>query len=292
MLIERAPLANRIGFMQGRLSEPIGDRGRCFVWDSWRDEFPTAQRYGFEMMEWRLGGEPILMNPLMSASGRDEMRSLCCEFGICIPSLAADFIKEAPFYKVSGRERRARLDVLGAVVEACAEVGIALLVVPLVNDGKLCTSREIEALRSGFDQIASLLDATGIVLAFESDFAPARLASLIGQFPAERFGITYDIGHSASLGFDSSQEIAAYGNRIVNVHVKDWIPRGSSIPWGAGCANLASTLSHLRRAGYQGNLILQTPIGANCRAGLLAQYRAITATWWSLVDPDGFGSRL
>jgi L-ribulose-5-phosphate 3-epimerase len=292
MLIERAPLTNRIGFMQGRLAEPVDDRSRTAHWDSWRGEFPTAQQYGFGTMEWRLGEEPILMNPLMSASGRAEMRSLCGEFGISIPSLAADFITQAPFYKVSGRERRARLDVLSAVLEACAEVGIGLLVVPLVNGGKLCTSREIESLRSGLDQVAALLDATGIVLAFESDFDPPRLASLIGQYPAERFGITYDIGDSVSLGFDSGEEIATYGNRIVNVHVKDWIPWGGSVPWGAGCGNLASTLSQLRRAGYQGNLILQTPIAASCRAGLLAQYRAITETWWSLVEPDRFRLRL
>ena len=219
------------------------------------------------------------------------MRSLCREFGISIPSLTADFIMQAPFYKASGRERLARLDVLSAVVEACADIGIGLLVVPLVDGGQLCTSREIESLRSGLNQIASLLDESRVVLAFESGLSPTQLASLIGQYPAERFGITYDIGNSTSLGFDSSQEIAAYGIRIVNVHVKDWISCDGSGPWGTGSASLASTLSHLRRAGYQGNLILQTPIVANCRAGLLAQYRAITATWWNLVDPDGFGPR-
>ena len=291
MLSERTPFTNRIGFMQGRLSEPVGNRTQGFPWDNWRDEFPTAQQYGFGMMEWRFGEEPILMNPLMSASGRDDMRSLCREFGISIPSLTADFIMQTPFYKASGRERLARLDVLGAVVEACADIGIGLLVVPLVDGGQLCTPREIESLRSGLTEIASLLDESGVVLAFESGLAPTQLASLVGQYPAERFGITYDIGNSTSPGFDSGQAIAAYGNRIVNVHVKDWPWCDDSDPWGTGSSSLASTLSHLRRAGYQGNLILQTPIAATCRAGLLAQYRAITATWWNLVDPDGFGPR-
>jgi L-ribulose-5-phosphate 3-epimerase len=292
VLSEGAPFTNRIGFMQGTLLEPVGERVQSFPWDSWRDEFPTAQQYGFGMMEWTLGQERILMNPLMSASGRNEIRHLSGEFGISIPSLAADFIMQAPFYKVSGRERLARLDVLGAVVEACAEIGIGLLVVPLVDGGQLCTSKEIESLRSGLSEIASVLNASGVVLAFESDFAPTQLASLIGRFPPERFGITYDTGNSALLGFDSRQEIAAYGNRIVNVHVKDWTCGGGSLPLGTCNANLASTLSHLRRAGYQGNLILQTACAVNGHAGLLAQYRAITATWWNLVVSDGFGARI
>src|SRR5262249_61869734 len=98
--------------------------------------------------------------------------------------LTADFIMQAPFYKVSGRERLARLDVVRAVVEACTVIGIGLLVVPLVDGGQLRTSSEIESLRSGLNQIASLLDESGVVLAFESDLAPTQLASLISQYPA------------------------------------------------------------------------------------------------------------
>jgi L-ribulose-5-phosphate 3-epimerase len=288
MLIEEATTTNRIGIVQGKLLEPFEKRGRGFLCDLWREEFPAAQKYGFEVMEWRLGNEPILMNPLMSASGRSELRRLCREFDICIPSLAADFIMQAPFYKASGRERRARLDLLGAVIEACAEMGIRLLVVPLMSGGQLSSSREIEALRSGLDQITSLLEAGDIVLAFEADLAPTRLASLIEQYPADRFGITYDIGSRGSLGFDSSQELAACVNRIVNVHLTDWIPCEGGVPWGYRRANPAGVLSQLRRAGYQGDLILQTSLPADCRAALLAQYGAMTATWWSLVDQNQF----
>jgi len=166
-------------------------------------------------------------------------------------------------------------------------------VVPLVDGGQLCKSREVESLRSGLNQIAPVLNASGVVLAFESDFAPAQLASLIGQYPAGRFGITYDTGNSASLGFDSSQEIAAYGNRIVNVHVKDRILGGGSVPLGTGNANLAGALGCLRHADYQGNLILQTARAANSdHAGVLARYRAMTAAWWNGVVSDGLGSRI
>src|SRR5260370_27917964 len=134
--------------MQGRLSESVGNRIQAFPWDNWRDEFPTAQKWGFGMMEWTLDQERILMNPLMSASGRDEIRNLCGEFGISIPSLTADFIMQAPFYKVSGSERLARLDVLGAGDQACADIGIGLLVVPLVDGGQFCKCSEGAPLRS------------------------------------------------------------------------------------------------------------------------------------------------
>ena len=290
MLNEAAPFINRIGFLQGRLSDPIGANTEAFRWDRWRNEFPTAQKCGFGIMEWTIGQEHILMNALMSASGRDEIRQLCGEFEISIPSLSADFVTQAPFYRVCGPERLARLDVLAAVVEACADIGIGLIVVPLLGGGEVRTLKEMESLRSGCLHIISVLDAAGVVLAFQSDLGPTQLASFIGQYPADRFGISYDTGSSAAHGFDSDQEIVAYGNRIVNVHVKDWSWDGGGLP-GSGNSHLACSLSRLRRAGYQGNLILETPRAANSHAGLLVQYRAIAAACWNLVGADGFGAQ-
>ena len=292
VLNQPAALADRIGFMQGTLLGPVGDRIQAYPWDHWRDEFPTARRYGFGLMEWTLGQDRILMNPVMSASGRHEIRNLCGEFGVSIPSLTADFLMQAPFYKASGRERLARLDVLGAVIEACADVGIGLLVLPLLQGARLRTPREIEALRSGLGQLAPLLDTSRVVVAFESDLAPAQLATLVRPYSADRFGITYDTGNGTARGFDSAQEIAAYGHRILNVHLNDWIWTGGCIASGTGRTDLASTLSHLRRVGYRGNLILQTVCAASNHAEWLAQYRALTATWWNLSVADAVERRV
>jgi L-ribulose-5-phosphate 3-epimerase len=285
MIIEEAQVASRIGIMQGDLVEPVDKRGRGFLTDCWREEFPVAQKVGFGLMEWRLGEEPILMNPLMSASGRSQMRRLCRDFGIRIPSLAADFIVHAPFYKVTGREYRARLDLLGAVIEACAEIEIKLLVVPLPSGRQQRSSKEAVAFQSGMDRLDPLLEACGVVLAFDSDLAPRPLASLIEQYPAERFGITYNVGSQSSVSSDAREDLAAYGNRIVNVHLKNWNSHAAGGSSLGRCANAAITLNQLRLAGYQGDLILQ-PTSGECRAALLAQYGAMAATWWSFGGPD------
>jgi L-ribulose-5-phosphate 3-epimerase len=61
---------------------------------------------------------------------------------------------------------------------------------------------------------------------FECDFTPVEMARFIARLPAEWFGINYDIGNSAALGFNPTEEFAAYGARVVNVHIKDRVLGG------------------------------------------------------------------
>ena len=58
----------------------------------------------------------------------------------------------------------------------------------------------------------------GIIIVFETDYIPREVSRFIGRFPLEMFGVNYDIGNSAALGFDFQEEFGVYGDRILNVH--------------------------------------------------------------------------
>ena len=100
-------------------------------------------------------------------------------------------------------------------------------------------------------------------IVFESDHTPAALARFIDALPSKIFGINYDIGNSASLGYAPTEEIGAYGARILNVHVKDRVRGGTTVPLGTGNADFAAAFRALRRARYSGNFILQTARAAD-----------------------------
>ena len=85
-----------------------------------------------------------------------------------------------------------------------------------------------------------------------------KLLQFINKFPDSCFGINYDIGNSASLGFDTKEEIATYGSGILNVHVKDRVHNGSTVPLGNGNADFESTFNELNKINYKGDFILQT----------------------------------
>lgn len=268
-----------IGFMQGRLSPPVNGKIQAFPWDHWRAEFATAQANGFGLMEWTLDQDRLYENPLMTPAGREEIRALARRHGVRVLSLTGDCFMQAPFYKASGAARRALLDDFRSVIGACAGVGVHYIVVPLVDNGRLEEARQEGDLIAGLNEVAPLLQNDMKVI-FESDYSPPALREFIARLPAVHFGINYDIGNSAALGFDPVEEIGAYGARIDNVHVKDRVLGGTTVPLGTGNANFPAVFRALKRSGYAGNFILQTARAADGdHAGVLRRYRDMVTDW-------------
>ncbi len=269
-----------IGFMQGRLSPMEKGKIQSFPWQYWRDEFPLARRCGFSLMEWTLDRERLFENPLMNANGRQEIRQLCEQHGIEILSLTGDCFMQAPFWKSDGSRRTALLDDMGAVLEAAAELSISYIVIPLVDNGRLENEQQVETLYSGLETMHSLMGDADIQIAFESDFPPTRLQKFIASLDEALFGINYDIGNSAALGYNPSEEITAYGSRILNVHVKDRILGGTTVALGQGNADLPRVFQLLKEADYQGQYILQTARAVDGdHVGVLCRYRDMVNRW-------------
>jgi L-ribulose-5-phosphate 3-epimerase len=269
---------NQIGFMQGRLSPQVDGKIQAFPWQHWRDEFPAAQQLGIPLMEWTLDHDRLAENPLMTAAGQAEINALSTTHGVRVGSLTGDIFMQMPFWRVTGAERAQRLAEFEQVAEACAAVGIRFIVVPLVDNGGMKTAEEESAVVEEFRVRAGWLKQRGLAVVFECDYPPAKLADFIARFPTGSFGVNYDIGNSAALGYDSAQEIAAYFPRILNVHIKDRLLGGTTVPLGTGNADLPGTLRDLTRRGYAGAYILQTARAADGdHAGALSRYRDLAA---------------
>lgn len=272
----------RIGFMQGRLSPLIDGRIQCFPWPYWREEFPQAQRLGIRLMEWTLDQDRLYENPLLTVQGQAEIRALCGKHELAIPSLTGDCFMQAPFWKAAGAERSALERDFLAVAKACAAVGITMMVVPLVDNGRLENAEQEDILIAFLQGQAGFLAEHRLQVVFESDFAPAELARFIARLDPALFGINYDIGNSAALGFDPAAEIAAYGARIVNVHVKDRVLCGTTVPLETGNADFEMVFAQLARIGYRGNCIMQTARATDGdHAAALSRYRDMIQDWLS-----------
>lgn len=270
---------NTLGFMQGRLSPLVDGKIQAFPWGSWQQEFPAAQGLGLGVMEWTLDQDRLYQNPLLTPEGQQEIRKLCQVYRMAIPSLTGDCFMQAPFWKATGQERTAlEVDFL-AIARACATVGIQMIVVPLVDNGRLDEAAQEDAVVEFMLEQADLFRALGLRIIFESDFIPTELARFIARLPAGGFGINYDIGNSAALGFNPVEEFAAYADRIVNVHVKDRILGGTTVPLGTGNADFPTVFGLLRKAGYAGCMIMQTARKDDDHVGALRQYKAMIDAW-------------
>ena len=264
----------KIGFMQGRLSPQVDGKIQAFPWDHWREEFIRAHQHGFPIMEWTIDRDRIFENPLMTTSGRREIQSLSKEYGLNVQSLTGDNFMQAPFYKAEGQLRKTLVDEMKALLDSCAELKMKYALIPLVDRGGIENPEQEEVLLKELLDLVPFLKSASLKVLFESDFPPARLVQFMKKFPKEAFGINYDIGNSAALGFDPTEEITAYADRIDNVHVKDRVLGGTTVPLGTGNADLPRVFRELAKVRYAGDYILQTARAADGNHdGVLKKYR-------------------
>jgi len=250
-------MKNKIGFMQGRLSPMVNGKIQAFPWEHWKNEFTSAKKIEIFMMEWTLDQEDLYKNPFMNKEGQAEILELSKETGVKIPSLTGDCFMQAPFYK-AGYNKEELLKDFDNIIKACGALGVTFIIFPLVDNGALKTASEEELLLTELYKRVDLLKENKVKIVFESDFPPLRLKEFIAKLPADLFGINYDLGNSASLGYEPVSEIKAYGERIFNVHIKDRVFGGTTVPLGTGDVKFSAVFKGLREAKYDGNYILQT----------------------------------
>ena len=242
-----------IGFMQGRLSPPVLGRIQGFPHENWKTEFPTAFSAKIGIMEWTIDSIDFNANPLMNDEGQSEIIKLSQKYKVKIPSVTCDYFMENPPWKPSSVDIES--DLL-RIFSGMNSIGSKILVIPLVDNSSISNQANFEP--NFFLKFQNLLRTNCIRIAFEVDLNPELSFDFISLFPKDCYGINYDIGNSASLGFDVSEEIKSYGSRVINVHVKDRILGGSTVRLGSGNADFRKVIHCLRSVNYESNYIMQT----------------------------------
>lgn len=266
--------------MQGRLSEVIDGVIQEFPWASWRDEFAIASEIGVHTMEWTLDQKDLYSNPLMTDEGQQKIRQLCEQWSISIPSLTGDCFMQYPFWKSRGEIQRKLLVDFENILRACGALKFDIIVIPLVDNGSLEDLNQENELVQILEKYTPLIKAMNLRVAFESDFPPKELSRFIGRLESSVFGINYDIGNSAALGFIADEEFFHYGQRVINVHVKDRPLGLTTVPLGLGDANFNSVFRNLSKHNYCGNYILQTARDSKGNhAQVIKKYLLLTKSW-------------
>ena len=247
----------KIGFMQGRLSPLQGKKIQPFPWKNWKNEFQIGKRLNFKILEWTLDFIKLYSNPLMTKEGQKKIKSLCSKYNFKVLSLTGDCFMQKPFWKINSLKRISlQMDFLN-IVKASGKIGIKFIVLPLVDNGRVENQKQEMILINFLRNIYPLLRLNKIKILFETDFKPKKYFKFIKNFNRKFFGINYDTGNSASYGFNPSEEISLYGKYIDNVHIKDRIYKGNTVPLGEGNADFLTIFKKLKQISYKGNFILQ-----------------------------------
>ena len=216
-----------LGYVQGRLLEMPKRGYQAFPLENWHEEFALAKQRSLSHVEWVVDTYTLHNNPLVTSS--EEVLALTQQNGIAISVICLDFLmftKEISVSQALASSMR--------YVRAGAEVGANYVLLPLVDGSStLKKNLDIDVAFNLTRQIADEANSLGLQVLLELDLPPQGVTRFLEELGVEAL-INYDIGNSASLGYQWEEEVSEYGSRIGSLHIKDRYLGGGPAMLGVG----------------------------------------------------------
>jgi hexulose-6-phosphate isomerase len=255
-------LTNEIGIMQGRLSPRIDGKIQAYPANTWQKEFEIAQEIGYAAIEW-IVEKPVEINALMTDSGKAEIKKVIASTGVRIDYVCADIFMQQPLVRMTEETKSQNKEFLYSILKNAKEVGAIGVEIPFVDNSSIKNETEKQEFIDVMQDAFNLAKEMDLKISLETDLPPIDFKVLLENIGLDYVQANYDIGNSASLGFDPKVELEEYGLKILNVHVKDRKLGSTTVPLGTGNANIDYVFQKLQEIGYSGGLTMQAARGEN-----------------------------
>jgi sugar phosphate isomerase/epimerase len=172
-------------------------------------------------------------------------------------SICADYFMEAPLHSADSSDSNKSLKILVELMDASVDLGIGNVVIPCVDQSSIRDRADRERFCAALNRVIPKAALHKVNLSLETDLDPLDFSSLLNELDAECITVNYDTGNSASLGFDTTQELESYGDKITDLHIKDRVLNGGTVILGTGSWNYKSFFINLKKLNFKGPIILQ-----------------------------------
>jgi L-ribulose-5-phosphate 3-epimerase UlaE len=250
-------MKNMLGVIQGRLLPKYKGRYQAHPKGYWADEFEIAKSLGLDCIEFILDYNDANQNPLLNKNELNKLQLIIFETGVAVQTICADYFMEAPLHSGNKLVSDNSMKVLKRLLKSAEILGVSDIVIPCVDQSSLNDSEAVKRFVKQINCIVPDFEEKGINLSLETDLAPQPFVELLSKFNSERITVNYDIGNSASLGFNPIEELDAYGDRITDIHIKDRSLNGGPVLLGKGNANFELFFNKLKEFNYKGPFIMQ-----------------------------------
>jgi L-ribulose-5-phosphate 3-epimerase UlaE len=248
---------NKIGVMQGRLVPKYQGRYQAFPVEMWQDEFKVAKDCGLDLIEFILDFNDAEENPLLKLGGVDEITNISKVTNVSVKTLCADYFMEAPLHSSDDKVAEESFKILERLLKTAKALQITDIVIPCVDQSSLETKEAVDRFVEQITKIIPKIEKQNINLSLETDLPPKPFVELLDRLNSKNITVNYDIGNSAALGFDSDEELEAYGDRITDIHIKDRVLGGGPVLLGGGYADFLRFFKGLQKINYKGPFIMQ-----------------------------------
>jgi L-ribulose-5-phosphate 3-epimerase len=249
-------MRSRLGVMQGRLSPPINGKIQAFPVQTWQLEFQTAYNLELGGIEWTIDSHNFWGHPLIDIQKSHLVQNLREKTGFFLNTVTCDF-----FMQLQPWDSEIGLDEIFEMVTALANSAVLIegliLIIPLVDSGSPKTAKDWVLLREFLHKLEPIFVKNKAKIAFEFDVEPIQQVEFVAHFESSIFGINFDSGNSASNGFDPAEELKVILPYLFNVHIKDRLFRGTTVPLGTGATDFKVIAEFFAKNPYKGNFVLQ-----------------------------------
>ena len=246
-------MINKIGIMQGRLSKQNGIKIQEFPEDTWKQEFKKAKDIGFQTIEWIFDSKD---NPIMDDNKLQCIVKKSKEHNITINSIIADFFMDN-LLSSNDSKIGENLETLKKLIKNANKLNIKTIEIPFVDSSSLKSKQEKDILEKKIKEIIPILEKNQTVLGLETDLKPIEFKKLLEKINHPNIKANYDSGNSASLGYNVYEEFELLGKWIKNIHIKDRLLKGTTVPLGKGDVDFDILFKLIKKYDYRGDLIIQ-----------------------------------
>ena len=242
--------------VQGRLLSQENNQLQSFPM-KWRDEFPLIQDLGFNGIEWIYDKFSEKTNPIITKQGQKEIINLSKKYNVKLSNIVFDWFIEFPLY-VDGVIESSRYEKLEYLINLSSKIGFKRIIFPILESNSLNTSFiKNDFIKLCKEKISGLLDKNDIEFHLETSMTPEEELNLLSSINHPKFFICFDMGNSASLGFEPVDTLNKIKKFLGSVHIKDRKLHGFTVPLGTGNVNFFHIFSTLQTLNFVGPISFQ-----------------------------------
>ena len=217
-----------------------------------------AAKLGLDCIEWVFEYPNYDKNALFLENGAESIIDLSKLHDVNVNSVVADYFMVKKLFCEKDEDLNLNINIFYELIRKCSMAGIPIIEVPLVDSSSMRNSAEKREVIKNLLPLIDYAQELNIKISIESDLEPTLFKNFITDFNHNNIFINYDMGNSASLGYDAQEEIDLLGNKIINVHIKDRIRNGTTVPLGTGDTDFKRVFGALKSINYSSDFIFQS----------------------------------
>lgn len=243
--------------VQGRALPQSDESLQSFPFN-WSDEFPLIQQLGFDGIEWIYDKKSEFTNPILDSEESQKIKSISKKFNVSLENIVFDWFITHSLFRKDEISLKNKIKKLVDLIEKSQNIGFKQIIFPLLEENAINNSDDMDIFLKIFsDDILSVLNLNKIEIHFETSLPPISELEFISKLDHNQTKICFDMGNSASMGYDPTDVLNNIAPYLGTVHIKDRLLDGDSVPLGEGAVDFSKVFSILNEINFSGYFSFQ-----------------------------------